>query len=102
MSGYVACVIRDNIQHGFRTKMILIAGLEFIGNGAGEGNLMLNRNRCEIHNCHTIPFVAYAVSEQITKTLCRRHMHELEQRGRRPRDLVAMEKRAKEEVCVPS
>lgn len=57
---------------------------------------MPSATRCEIYGCGTIPFVVYALTAKITKTLCRRHLMELEQRGRRARDMVVVEKRAKE------
>ena len=59
---------------------------------------MPNRTRCDIHGCHTIPSVLYALTANITKVLCRRHQLELELRGRRPMDVMAMEKRAKEGI----
>ena len=58
---------------------------------------MPSKTRCGIRNCTIIPFVYYSDGGQsITITLCRQHLNELELRGRRTRDLVEVEKRAKE------
>lgn len=46
--------------------------------------------RCDIRGCTTVPFVLYALTSELTKVLCRKHMLELERRGRRPKDLIPM------------